>query len=103
MRPEEVSGPGGLLSQLAGRVFQAELEAEMTDHLGHPPGEVPQGPNVRNGVIPKTVQIELGLSRSRLRATGRGALSRSWSKRQPRLARLDKKILGLHAAWDDHP
>src|SRR6185437_15935121 len=33
LRPEELSGPGGLLSQLAGRVVEAALEAEMTDHL----------------------------------------------------------------------
>src|SRR4051812_29299091 len=34
LRPEELSGPGGLLSQLAGRVVEAALEAEMTEHLG---------------------------------------------------------------------
>ena len=49
LEPEELSGPGGLLSQLAGRVIEAALEAEMTEHLGHPPGGVPQGANVRNG------------------------------------------------------
>ena len=49
LRPEELSGPGGLLSQLAGRVVEAALEAELTEHLGHPPGGVPQGANVRNG------------------------------------------------------
>src|SRR5512143_3583714 len=45
LRAEEVSGPGGLLSQLAGRVVEAALEAELTEHLGHPPGGRPQGPN----------------------------------------------------------
>ncbi len=49
LKPEELSGPGGLLSQLAGRVVEAALEAEMTEHLGHPPGGVPNGSNVRNG------------------------------------------------------
>src|SRR4051812_31902599 len=43
LRPEELSGPGGLLSQLAGRVVEAALEAEITEHLGHPPGGVPRG------------------------------------------------------------
>jgi len=60
LRPEELSGPGGLLSQLAGRVVEAALEAEMTEHLGHPPGGRPQGSNVRNGTTPKTVQSDLG-------------------------------------------
>ena len=49
LTPQELSGPGGLLSQLAGRVVEAALEAELTEHLGHPPGGVPNGPNVRNG------------------------------------------------------
>src|SRR5215210_9391690 len=57
---DELSGPGGLLSQLAGRVVEAALEAEMTEHLGHPPGGVPQGSNVRNGATPKRVQTDAG-------------------------------------------
>jgi hypothetical protein len=60
LKPEELSGPGGLLSRLAGRVIEAALEAEMTEHLGHPSGGVPQGPNVRNGVTAKTVHTDLG-------------------------------------------
>src|SRR3954470_21919587 len=60
LKPEERSGPGGLLSQLAGRVVEAALQAEMTEHLGHPPGGRPQGPNVRNGATAKTVQSDLG-------------------------------------------
>src|SRR4051794_41975964 len=59
LKPEELSGPGGLLSELAGRVVEAALEAEMTDHLGHPPGGVPQGSNVRNGATAKRVQPDL--------------------------------------------
>ena len=49
LTPEELSGPGGLLSRLAGRVVEAALEAELTEHLGHPSGAAPQGANVRNG------------------------------------------------------
>src|SRR3954471_23825893 len=60
LAPEELSGPGGLLSRLAGRVVEAALEAEMTEHLGHPPGGRPQGSNVRNGATAKTVQTDLG-------------------------------------------
>jgi len=33
LQPEELWGPVGLLSQLAGRVVETALEAEMTDHL----------------------------------------------------------------------
>src|SRR5215211_7247582 len=60
LKPEELSGAGGLLSQLAGRVVEAALEAEMSEHLGHGPGGVPQASNVRNGHTPKTVQTDLG-------------------------------------------
>jgi hypothetical protein len=41
------------------------MEAELTEHLGHPPGGVPQGPNVRNGHTAKTVQSDLGPVTSR--------------------------------------
>src|SRR3954467_3260981 len=60
LKPEELSGPGGLLSQLAGRVVEAALEAEMTEPLGHPSGGVPQASNVRNGRGRKTVQTDVG-------------------------------------------
>lgn len=62
LEPEQVTGPGGLLSQLAGRVVETALGAELTDHLGYPPGEAPPGGarNVRNGSTEKTVQTELG-------------------------------------------
>src|SRR4051812_49784844 len=59
LRPEELSGPGRLLSQLAGRVVEAALEAEITEHLGHPPRGVPQGANVRHGHTAKTDQSDL--------------------------------------------
>jgi len=58
--PDEITGPGGLLTQLAGRVIETALGAELAEHLGHPPGGVPQGANVRNGVGRKTVATDLG-------------------------------------------
>ena len=39
----EITGSGGLLSQLAGRVIDAALRGELTDHLGYPPGQAPPG------------------------------------------------------------
>ncbi len=51
LRPEEITGPGGLMSQLAGRVLETALGAELTEHLGYPPGQAPPGGagNARNG------------------------------------------------------
>jgi transposase-like protein len=98
LRPEELSGPGGLLSQLAGRVVEAALEAEMTEHLGHPPGGVPQGANVRNGSTPKTVQSDLGPVEINTPRDRDGSFApKLVAKRQTRLAGLDEKILGLYA------
>ena len=62
LAPEEITGPGGLMTQLAGRVIETALGAELTEHLGYPPGQAPPGGagNARNGSTPKTVQTELG-------------------------------------------
>jgi putative transposase len=98
LKPEELSGPGGLLSQLAGRVVEAALEAEMTEHLGHPPGGRPQGANVRNGQTAKTVQTDLGPVEVRTPRDRQGSFApQILPKRQTRLAGLDDKVLGLYA------
>jgi putative transposase len=98
LRPDELSGPGGLLSQLAGRVVEAALEAELTDHLGHPPGGVPSASNVRNGSTPKTLQTDLGPVQIQTpRDRDASFEPQLVAKRQTRLAGLDDKILGLYA------
>jgi putative transposase len=62
LEPDQITGPGGLLSQLAGRVIETALGAELTEHLRYPPGQAPPGGagNHRNGSTMKTVQTELG-------------------------------------------
>src|ERR1700678_1272324 len=59
--PEEITGQGGLLTHLAGRVIDAALAGELSDHLGYPPGQAPPGgvPNHRNGSTGKTVATDL--------------------------------------------
>jgi len=98
LRPEELTGPGGLLSKLAGRVLEAALQAELTEHLGHPPGAPPAGANVRNGATEKTVSTDLGPVEVRTPRDRDGSFApRIVAKRQTRLAGLDEKILGLYA------
>jgi putative transposase len=98
LRPEELTGPGGLLSKLAGRVLEAALQAELTEHLGHPPGAPPAGPNVRNGATSKTVSTDLGPVEVRTPRDRDGSFEPPIvAKRQTRLAGLDDKILGLYA------
>src|SRR3954447_15889713 len=98
LEPDEITGPGGVLTQLAGRVIETALGAELTEHLGHPPGGVPQGANVRNGAGRKTVQTDLGPVEIKAPRGRDGSFEPQLiGKRQARLAGLDDKILGLYA------
>jgi len=100
LAPEEITGPGGLITQLAGRVVEAALGAELSEHLGYPPGQGPPGGagNVRNGSTPKTLKTELGEVVVRTPRDRQGSFApRLVGKRQTRLAGLDEKILALYA------
>lgn len=98
--PEEITGQGGVLAQLAGRVINAALEGELTAHLGYPPGQAPPGGtgNMRNGSTPKTVHTELGPVEVATPRDRRGSFEpRLVAKRQTRLAGLDDRILDMYA------
>jgi transposase-like protein len=100
LEPEEITGQGGLVSQLAGRVIEAALGAELTEHLGYPPGQAPPGGagNHRNGHTAKTVKTELGPVQVNTPRDRKGTFEpRLVGKRQTRLAGLDEKILALYA------
>jgi putative transposase len=100
LEPEQITGPGGLLTQLAGRVIETALGAELTEHLGYPPGQAPPGGsgNHRNGSTAKMVQTELGAVEIKTPRDRAGTFDpKLVAKRQTRLAGLDDKILGLYA------
>lgn len=99
LEPEEITGSGGLLSVLAGRVVEAALQAELTGHLGYEPGDAPgQGANARNGSTAKTLQTELGEVRIRTpRDRDASFEPQLVKKRQTRLAGLDERVLDLYA------
>jgi len=100
LEPEQITGPGGLLTQLAGRVIETALGAELTEHLGYPAGQAPPGgtANHRNGSTPKTVQTELGPVQVKTPRDRDGSFDpKLVAKRQTRLAGLDDKILALYA------
>jgi Transposase, Mutator family len=87
LAPEQITGPGGLLSQLAGRVIETALGAELTEHLGYPLGQAPPGGagNHRNGSTEKTVQTELGPVPVRTpRGAGRGVVGKDLRNDLPR-------------------
>jgi putative transposase len=100
LEPEQITGPGGLLTQLAGRVIETALGAELSEHLGYPPGQAPPGgaANVRNGVTPKTVGTELGPVGVKTPRDRAGSFEPQLvKKRQTRLAGLDDRVLDLYA------
>src|SRR5215208_23063 len=96
---EEITGPGGLLTQLAGRVIETALGAELSEHLGYPPGQAPPGGvgNVRNGSTPKTLKTELGEVAVRTPRDRKGSFDPQLvGKRQTRLAGLDERVLDMY-------
>jgi putative transposase len=100
LEPEQITGPGGLVTQLAGRVIETVLGAELSEHLGYPPGQAPPGGagNNRNGSTPKTVKTELGPVAIKTPRDRDGSFDpKLMAKHQTRLAGLDDRILGLYA------
>jgi hypothetical protein len=59
---EEITGQGGLLSQLTKRMVERAMEVELTDHVGYEPHQEPPGGtgNTRNGSTAKTLITEHG-------------------------------------------
>jgi transposase-like protein len=95
---DRITGPGGLITELAGRVIEAALAAELTAHLGHPPGGTPAGANVRNGSTAKTLRTDLGAVAIRTPRDRDGSFEPQLvAKGQTRLAGLDDRILDLYA------
>ena len=100
LEPSEITGPGGLITQLAGRVVQAALQGEMTVHLGYEPGEAPPGGtgNFRNGSTGKTLKTDVGDVEIETPRDRNGSFEPQLvKKRQTRVAGLDEKILSMYA------
>jgi putative transposase len=96
-----LTGPDGLLKQLAKTVLETALDEEMTEHLGYAKhGSAGDGsPNVRNGTRAKTVltessgSVEIEVPRDRA-GTFEPKIVR---KRQRRLGGVDEVVLSLYA------
>ncbi len=59
-KPEDLTGPEGLLKHLTGALVERSLGAELTDHLGHEPGAPSVSGNAHNGTSPKTPTTDQG-------------------------------------------
>lgn len=98
LSPDEITAPGGLLTQLAGRVISAALDAELTDHLGYEHGERSLAENHRNGAMAKTLATDIGDVAIKTPRDRDGSFEPQLvAKRQSRLAGLDEKIIHLYA------
>jgi putative transposase len=92
--------PPSIYWRAPGQEIETTLGAELSDHLGDPPGQAPAGgvANVRNGSTAKTVQTELGPVDVKTPRDRHGTFEPQLvAKRQTRLAGLDEKILDLYA------
>ncbi len=97
---EEITGQGGLLSQLTKRMVERAMEVELTDHLGYEPHREPPGGvgNTRNGSTPKTLMTEHGPVQIDTPRDRDGSFEpRIVRKRQRRFDGFDDKILALYA------
>jgi putative transposase len=97
---EEIAGPDGVLAHLTRRLLNRALEAELTEHLGYPPGQAPPGGagNARNGQPPKTVLSDQGALRIRSPRDRKGTFEpQIVKKRQTRWVGFDEKVISLYA------
>jgi putative transposase len=97
---EDLLGENGLIKQFAKAILERALQAEMTTHLGHEPGESVsnEAGNKRNGTTSKTVQGELGKLEISVPRDREGTFEPQLvKKRQTRLRGLDTRIVNLYA------
>lgn len=99
-KPADLIGENGMLKQLTKAVFEAALNAEMAQHLGHTRHGmvVNAAGNVRNGQSAKTIsgdfgQVEIAIPRDRDASFAPQLLP----KHQRRVPGFDERILSLYA------
>ncbi|MFI6731266.1 IS256 family transposase [Streptomyces atratus] len=101
----KLTGEGGLLAELTRKVLESALEGELTDHLGHEPGERVEGgrENYRNGHRSKTVTTEVGPVEITVPRDRAGTFEPQLvKKRQRRLGGVDEMVLSLSAKGLTH-
>jgi putative transposase len=81
-------------------LLERALQAEITDHLGYPPGQAPPGGdgNSRNGQPAKTVLTDQGPLRIRSPRDRKGTFEpKIVGKRQTRWVGFDENVIALYA------
>ena len=103
-RPEDMTGPGGILEQLTKRVYERILGAEMTHYLGYEKGQAPQRQeakkqkNHRNGISKKTLLSEDGKLEIEVPRDRAGEFDPQFIRKgQRRFGGFDQKIIAMYA------
>ena len=103
-RPEDMTGPGGILEQLTKRVYERILGAEMTHYLGYEKGQAPQREedkkhkNHRNGTSKKTLLSEDGKLEIEVPRDRAGEFDPQFIRKgQRRFGGFDQKIIAMYA------
>src|SRR5271166_1865698 len=101
-RPEDMTGPGGILEQLTKRVYERILGAEMTHYLGYEKGQASQRPegknhnNYRNGTSKKTLLSEDGKLEIEVPRDRSGEFDPQFIRKgQRRFGGFDQKIIAM--------
>ncbi len=99
-KPEDLTGPEGILRQLTSALVERALAAEMTEHLGyekHDPTGRGSG-NSRNGTSEKTLKTETGELRIEVPRDRNASFEPQLvKKRQTHFDGFDDKIISLYA------
>ena len=103
-RPEDLTGPGGILEQLTKRLYERVLQGEMTHYLGYEKGQAPklaeaqQRTNHRNGTSKKTLLSEEGKLEIEVLRDRQGDFEPQFvRKNQRRFGGFDQKIIAMYA------
>src|SRR5271156_791218 len=102
-KPEDLSGPGGIMEQLTKRLYERVLGAEMTHYLGYEKGQAPkleagQGrENHRNGTSKKRLISEDGNLEIEVPRDRAGEFSPQFIRKgQRRFGGFDSKIIAMY-------
>jgi putative transposase len=99
-KPEELTGPNGLIKQLIGKLVTRAMNAELDHHLGYEAGQPPpEGQsNRRNGKRSKTLRSELGQLEVNVPRDREGTFEpQIVGKHERHFSGFDDKILSMYA------
>ena len=101
-RPEDLTGPGGIMEQLTKGLYERVLGAEMTHYLGYEKGQAPkadaQRENHRNGRSKKTLLSEDGKLEIEVPRDRAGEFEPQFIRKgQRRFGGFDSKIIAKYA------